>query len=386
MKRCWDIDPTKRPSALKIYKILAYWKNNIAAFYESDPVNYDEGKEISVPKSPVKPIELNEPFSDPTEEINEERFEHEIRQKSKFIEWDELSNISKLDEGYFGFVCKAYWTKTHSNVICKTLINLKDINSQYYSAFIHELTMQTRADLCENVVRFLGVSKDIINYRYFLIMEYANGGNLREFLKKNNSSLNWNKRLELACQITKGLCYLHHEEIIHRDLHDKNIVIHDNKAKITDFGNATSINTQTNIHNGLFGMLSFLAPELLNQDKSNNIPYCKKTDIYSLGMIFWELSSGRPPFENQSNKIELAIKVVHGGRENTNYGTPEYRNLYIECWDANPHKRPDIENVHEVLKKIMNSNILPEIDASAINSEGTYNLFIDFKHVLELFI
>ncbi|RIB20161.1 kinase-like domain-containing protein [Gigaspora rosea] len=86
MKRCWDSDPTKRPSALKIYKILAYWKNNIAAFYESDPVNYDEGKEISVPKSPVNPTELNESFSDPTEEINEELFEHEIRKKSKFIE------------------------------------------------------------------------------------------------------------------------------------------------------------------------------------------------------------------------------------------------------------------------------------------------------------
>ncbi|RIB20162.1 kinase-like domain-containing protein, partial [Gigaspora rosea] len=116
-------------------------------------------------------------------------------------------------------------------------------------------------------------------------------------------------------------------------------------------------------------MISFLAPELLNQNKFDNIQYCKKTDIYSLGMIFWELSSGRPPFENQSNKIELAIKVVHGSRENTIYGTPEYRNLYIECWDANPYKRPDIENVHKMLEKIMNSNILPEVDASAINSE-----------------
>ncbi|CAG8765297.1 25290_t:CDS:1, partial [Racocetra persica] len=49
-------------------------------------------------------------------------------------------------------------------------------------------------------------------------MEYANDGNLRKFPKENNHSLNWDQRLELACQITKGLCYLHSEEIIHRDL------------------------------------------------------------------------------------------------------------------------------------------------------------------------
>ncbi|CAG8707940.1 12012_t:CDS:2, partial [Racocetra fulgida] len=112
----------------------------------------------------------------------------------------------------------AYWKKTHSDVVCKELVNLKDINGGYYDAFIHELNMHARSDLCENIVRFLGVSKDAINDQYFLIMEYANDGNLRSFLKKNNHLLNWYQRLELAYQITKGLCYLHSEEIIHRDL------------------------------------------------------------------------------------------------------------------------------------------------------------------------
>ncbi|CAG8503247.1 21479_t:CDS:2 [Dentiscutata erythropus] len=88
--------------------------------------------------------------------------ENEIRKKSRFIDWDELRNVSKLDEGYFGFIFKAYWTNARRDVVCKALINLKDINSKYCAAFIHELTMQTRADLCENIVRFLGVSKEEI--------------------------------------------------------------------------------------------------------------------------------------------------------------------------------------------------------------------------------
>ncbi|CAG8460881.1 27723_t:CDS:2 [Racocetra persica] len=178
-------------------------------FYESDPIDYNENKEIDliIPKTYTN---LNE--------SSDELFENEIVKSIKFIPWNELNNISKLDEGYFGLVRKAYWTKTHSDVVCKELVNLEDINGGYYDAFIHELTMHTRSDLCENIVRFLGVSKDAINDQYFLIMEYANDGNLRSFLKKNNHLLNWYQRLELAHQITKGLCYLHSEEIIHRDL------------------------------------------------------------------------------------------------------------------------------------------------------------------------
>ncbi|CAG8823245.1 22198_t:CDS:2, partial [Gigaspora rosea] len=70
-----------------------------------------------------------------------------------------LSDISELDEGHFGSITKAYWIRAHKNVVCKTLRNLEDINGKYYSAFIQELTMQTRVDLCENIVRFLGISK-----------------------------------------------------------------------------------------------------------------------------------------------------------------------------------------------------------------------------------
>ncbi|RIB22056.1 kinase-like domain-containing protein [Gigaspora rosea] len=351
MKRCWDSDPTKRPSASKIFRILAKWKNDIAAFYESDPVDYNEDTENDLINIPVPLVNSTEPYE---EELANELFENEIKKKSiKFIPWSELNDISKLDEGHFGFIFKAYWTKTHNNVVCKALINLKDINGKYYSAFIHELTMHTRTDLCENIVRFLGTSKDTLNDRYFLIMEYANDGNLRSYLKRNNNSLNWHQRLELACQITKGLSYLHSEEIIHRDLHDKNIVIQNGKAKITDFGNATSINTQTNIHNGLFGMISFLAPELLKPTKSDNVPYCKKTDIYSLGMIFWELSSGHTPFDSQPNFIILSINIIRGIREDTIPGTPEeYVNLYNKCWDSDPYERPDIEYVHKLLEGI----------------------------------
>ncbi|CAG8541054.1 30514_t:CDS:2 [Gigaspora margarita] len=189
-------------------------------------LNYNEDTENDLISIPVPLVNSTEPYE---EELANELFENEIKKKSiKFIPWSELNDISKLDEGHFGFIFKAYWTKTHNNVICKALINLKDISGKYYTAFIHELTMHTRTDLCENIVRFLGAT-----------------------------------------------------------------------------------------------------PELLKPTKSNNVPYCKKTDIYSLGMIFWELSKDIIP------------------------GTPEeYINLYNKCWDADPYERPDIEYVHKLLEGI----------------------------------
>ncbi|CAG8473792.1 14724_t:CDS:2 [Dentiscutata erythropus] len=110
---------------------------------------------ISVPRPLVNSTDLDD------EELVNELFENEIKKKSiKLMLWIELGNMSRHDEGHFGTIFKAYWTKTHSNVICKALTNLKDINGKYYAALIHELTMHTRSDLCENIVRFLRVSKE----------------------------------------------------------------------------------------------------------------------------------------------------------------------------------------------------------------------------------
>ncbi|CAG8475792.1 5212_t:CDS:2 [Cetraspora pellucida] len=287
--------------------------------------------------------------------------EYEISRKPiRLISWDELNNVSKIDEGNFGIIRKAYWTKIRACVICKELTNIKDIKCNQYTAFIHELTIHIRiGGLCENIVRFLGVSKDKINNRYYLIMEYANDGDLRKFLQ-TRTRLGWDQIFKLAYQITNGLCYLHSEDIIHRDLHDRNIVVHNGNAKITDFGNAKSVNTQTNIHNDLFGMIAFLAPELLNRpiNYNDDIPYSKKTDIYSLGMLFWELTSGCQPFKNYPCHILLYNDIIRGFREKIIPETPkEYSNLYIKCWNAKPDERPCIENVHEELERLMKNSI-----------------------------
>src|ERR1043165_898201 len=134
---------------------------------------------------------------------------------------------------------------------------------------------------------------DANTHEHLLVMEYADGGNLRKYLQKHFSTLTWDDKINLAYQISEGIKYLHGENILHRDLHSKNIVIHQGEAKIIDLGTAKSIGTETDLHSGVFGMISYIDPKLL---EDYSYQYNKKSDIYSLGVLMWELSSGHPPF------------------------------------------------------------------------------------------
>ena len=156
-------------------------------------------------------------------------------------------------------------------------------------------------------------------------MQYADGGDLRNYLQQNFSRLTWEDKIKLAYQITEGIKYLHGENILHRDLHSKNIVIHQGEAKIIDLGIAKSTETETNLHPGVFGMISYIDSKLL-EDYSNQ--YNKKSAIYSLGVFMWELSSGKPPFIGENENI-LRYHLIDDRREDSIPNTPtKYLKLY----------------------------------------------------------
>ncbi|PKY23737.1 hypothetical protein RhiirB3_506791, partial [Rhizophagus irregularis] len=78
-----------------------------------------------------------------------------------------------------------------------------------------------------------------------------------------------------------------------------------------------------------------------------------KSDIYSIGILMWEISSGRPPFISYEHDFDLAIYIINGIRPKIVSGTPlEYKNLMIQCWDANPLNRPDIETLRKRIREL----------------------------------
>ncbi|PKY50281.1 kinase-like protein, partial [Rhizophagus irregularis] len=188
---------------------------------------------------------------------------------------------------------------------------------------------------------------------YILVLEYANEGNLRNYLKKNFTSLKWNNKIQMALDITSGLKFLHSKEVIHRDLHSKNILVNNGKLLIADFGLSKKLAEITpNSKGNKYGMVEYIEPQCLK-----NIEYKKdkKSDIYSLGVLLWEISSGRPPFSKCSRGI-ISCHIKDGYREKPIENTPpKYQKLYQECWDGEPEPRPDIEKVYEILSQLKTS-------------------------------
>ncbi|POG73158.1 kinase-like domain-containing protein [Rhizophagus irregularis DAOM 181602=DAOM 197198] len=180
---------------------------------------------------------------------------------------------------------------------------------------------------------------DVTTKEYLLVMQYANGGDLRNYLKDNFKKLTWEDKKRLAFQIADGLNYLHNENVLHRDLHSKNIVIHENNAKIIDFG-ISKIQNQSSAYIGNFGNIAYVEPKRILDSK---FPYTKSSDIYSFGVLMWEISSGCPPFEDCLTENEKVALICAGKREIPIPETPkEYEELYIKCWDQEPKQRPII--------------------------------------------
>ena len=133
--------------------------------------------------------------------------------------------------------------------------------------------------------------------------------------------------------------------------HSKNILVNNGKLLIADFGLSKKLAEITpNSKGNKYGMVEYIEPQCLK-----NIEYKKdkKSDIYSIGVPLWEISSGRPPFSDCPRDL-IKDHIKDGNREEPIEGTPtEYRKLYQECWNGKPESRPDIEKVNEILSQLL---------------------------------
>ncbi|CAI2175182.1 11157_t:CDS:2 [Funneliformis geosporum] len=208
-------------------------------------------------------------------------------------------------------------------------------------------------------------------------MEYADGGSLRNYLKENFDNLTWDDKCKFALQLASAVSCLHDEGIVHRDLHSGNILIRQGIIKLADFGLSKRIEAATN-QSKIFGVIPYVDPKCFIRRTSDNssrkYTLDEKSDVYSLGVILWEISSGRPPFyvKDEEYDIGLAINISQGLRESIVPDTPEdYVKIYTECWDNEPDNRPDTNQVVDKLNSIITETNLEE-DYEMINQDQPY--------------
>ncbi|PKA63867.1 Serine/threonine-protein kinase HT1 [Apostasia shenzhenica] len=187
-----------------------------------------------------------------------------------------------------------------------------------------------------------------------VVVEYLPGGALKSYLIKNRRrKLTFNIVIQLALDLARGLSYLHSKKIVHRDVKTENMLLDKTRViKIADFGVARIEAQNPNDMTGETGTLGYMAPEVLNGK-----PYNRKCDVYSFGICLWEIYCCDMPYPDLSFS-EIASAVV---RQNLRPEIPRccpssLANVMKRCWDANPDKRPEMEEVVSLLEAIDTSN------------------------------
>src|SRR5436305_9376490 len=194
-----------------------------------------------------------------------------------------------------------------------------------------------------------------------IIMEYYDLGDLTYYITKDFFKISWFLKLEKLYYIITGLSNIHDTNIIHKDYHSRNIFLTDTFAVIGDLGISKSALEDNN--GEIYGIIPYIAPEVFQKQK-----YTKSSDIYSFGMIMWELITGRKPFWNQIHDTDLIIRICDGLRSlivSDIGNVPEgYIELMQECWDPDSIKRPAAVNL---MKKIKNMRENEYINSSNSN-------------------
>jgi serine/threonine protein kinase len=179
-----------------------------------------------------------------------------------------------------------------------------------------------------------------------MIINLADKGNLRSNLSDNFKNTLWKNKIALLYHSSIDLQNLHKLGYFHKDFHSGNILQLYNDGEdcvysyISDFGLSGPANEQ-NSDDKVYGVLPYIAPEVLSGE-----PYTSSSDIYSVGVVMAELSSGRPPFYNKKHDLSLAIAICNGLRPEFGKGSPEfYKELAYKCMNANPNERPTADEL-----------------------------------------
>lgn len=209
-----------------------------------------------------------------------------------------------------------------------------------------------------NIVEVYDVEEE--EGQHYIVMEYIEGKTLKQLLQKRGA-LTLSEVIDIMLQLTDGLAHAHEAYIIHRDIKPQNIMIQDDGlVKITDFGIAMALNaTQLTQTNSVMGSVHYLPPEQAN-GKGSTI----KSDIYSLGILMYELLTGSVPFKGD-NAVEIALKHLKERIPSIRRQNPtipqSVENIVLKATAKNPKNRYDsVRKMNSDLKECLNEDRINE--------------------------
>lgn len=270
---------------------------------------------------------------------------------------DRYEVIRSIGEGGMANVYLGYDTILDRNVAIKVLRGDLSNDEKFVRRFQRE-ALSASSLAHPNIVEMYDVGED--DGIYYIVMEYVEGKTLKQLLKKRGT-LTLSEAIDIMSQLTDGMAHAHDSYIIHRDLKPQNIMIKDDgQIKITDFGIAMALNsTQLTQTNSVMGSVHYLPPEQAS-GKGCTI----KSDIYSMGIIFYELLSGSLPFRGD-NAVEIALKHMREPlpslREENSAIPQSIENIIRKATAKNPKNRYEsARSMHEDLLTALDDERMDE--------------------------
>ncbi|XP_042302649.1 mitogen-activated protein kinase kinase kinase 20 isoform X2 [Sceloporus undulatus] len=278
------------------------------------------------------------------------------------IKFDDLQFFENCGGGSFGSVYRARWISQDKEVAVKKLLKIEK-EAEILSVLSHR-----------NIIQFYGAVIEPPNYG--IVTEYASAGSLYDYINSNRSEeMDMDHIMTWATDIAKGMHYLHMEapvKVIHRDLKSRNVVIAgDGVLKICDFG-ASRFHSHTT-HMSLVGTFPWMAPEVIQ-----SLPVSETCDTYSYGVVLWEMLTREVPFKGLEG-LQVAWLVVEKNERLTIPSScpGSFAELMLQCWEADPKKRPSFKQIISILDSMSNDSNLPDQCNSFLHNKAEWRCEIE---------
>ncbi|WRX34208.1 PB1 domain - like 10 [Theobroma cacao] len=317
-----------------------------AAANESESVNAQGELELDSDNDNITPSKI-----EPTKAEAEA-----IARGLQTIKNDDLEEIRELGSGTYGAVYHGKWKGSDvaiKRIKASCFAGRPSERERLIADFWKEALILSSLHH-PNVVSFYGIVRDGPDGSLATVTEFMVNGSLKQFLQKKDRTIDRRKRLIIAMDAAFGMEYLHGKNIVHFDLKCENLLVNMRDpqrpvCKIGDLG-LSKVRQHTLVSGGVRGTLPWMAPELLS-GKSNMVT--EKIDVYSFGIVMWELLTGEEPYADMH-----CASIIGGIVNNTlrpkipSWCDPEWKALMEKCWASDPAERPSFSEISQKLRNM----------------------------------
>ncbi|KAK6921312.1 Serine-threonine/tyrosine-protein kinase, catalytic domain [Dillenia turbinata] len=283
------------------------------------------------------------------------------------IQWNEINLGERIGLGSYGEVYRGEWHGTE--VAVKRFLD-QDISGESLEEFKSEVWIMKRLRH-PNVVLFMGAVTCTPNLS--IITEFLPRGSLYRLLHRPNNQLDERRRLRIALDAARGMNYLHNctPVIVHRDLKSPNILVDKNWVVkvVCDFGLSRMKHSTFLSSRSTAGTAEWMAPEVLRNEPSD-----EKCDVYSFGVILWELSTMQQPWGGMNPmQVVGAVGFQHRRLDIPDDVDPAIAEIIRKCWQTDPKLRPSFAEIMAALKplqKPITSSQVPRPTTSISSGQG----------------